>query len=798
MSFLSRTRSALVATLLPLVLGAAGGCSGTETPIESACTGSGPCSARITFLHTSDIHSRLLPFEQVITQVDSDLGLGPLNTVANVGGVARMAYIVGRERARSERALHVDSGDCFQGAPIFNYFAGEPEVRSLSALGVDAAVIGNHEFDRGANNAALQFQKWAGFAALAANYKWEDPNFPNYAALGTVAKPFQVFNQDGIKVAVIGMANLSSLSSIYDQPNKLSIMPLSTVDVAQFYIDLLRPTVDLVVMVTHLGLENDQRMIRGTTGIDVVFGGHNHVVINPPQEITDCSADEQNPGFVWVADPLNLPDPDLTPPDDTDPKLKGAAGKYDPENHPFQVKRACKPRKVLITHSGAFSKYVGRLDLIISNKPAEVSPTGNAKDYEPINKYEVVSHRYTAFPVTSQVPEDPVVAEMLQPYKRSLDVVADLDIIAGYSPDGARRSASNGGDSPLGNIVATGMWLRNGIQTDFSLTNTTGIRADLLPGPITTEQMFNIFPFDNSITKMQVSGSEVQQLFDFIARRSAGRGCTSQVQIAGARVRINCAGCARPGARAACTSTDQCPAGVECEIAPGKATGVCNVLSCAEQVYIGYGTRTCKSDKECSDGGVTRASQCDLTIGRCLSPIRDTNLYELATSNYLATGGSGFRVLQRNTTQFDTKIQQRDALQDYIRQGRACGYVSPTKDPKRGEDGLKVCSADKDCASEGDFVCACPDKVASIQSGENTTCTTKGQCGSGQGRCVLRECRNEVATFHNKKCEENPNREGCRAALNACTIGGESCKILACVDQNIGNFSDGRLEMVGR
>ena len=39
---------------------------------------------------------------------------------------------------------------------------------------------------------------------------------------------------------------------------------------------------------------------------------------------------------------------------------------------------------------------------------------------------------------------------------------------------------------------------------------------------------------------MQLSGVEVQDLFDFVARRSAGRGCVSQVQIAGARVVVDC------------------------------------------------------------------------------------------------------------------------------------------------------------------------------------------------------------------------------------------------------------------
>ena len=74
--------------------------------------------------------------------LDADLGLGTLGSVANVGGVGRLAYVIGRERARSERVLHLDSGDCFQGAPIFNFYSGEPEVRSLSAMGIDAAVVG--------------------------------------------------------------------------------------------------------------------------------------------------------------------------------------------------------------------------------------------------------------------------------------------------------------------------------------------------------------------------------------------------------------------------------------------------------------------------------------------------------------------------------------------------------------------------------------------------------------------------------------------------------------------------------
>ena len=783
---LRSSASALVAAGAVALLSAlAPGCSSNPASVPTACPPGTSCQVKLTLLHTSDIHSRLLPYDLFLTQVDADLGLGTDATLKNVGGVARMAYVLGRERARADRVLHLDSGDCFQGAPIFNFFSGEPEVRSQSALGTDAMVIGNHEFDRGALNVATQMQRWASFPLLGANYKFDTPDNPFNTQISTVLRPFTVFNRDGLKVAVIGMGNLSSLSSIFDTPNRTGITPINTVEVAQFYVDLIRPSVDVVVMLTHLGLEVDQRMIRNTTGIDVVLGGHNHIVIDPPQALQDCSADPANPGFVWVVDPDASFDPAATPPND--------AKHPDPVFHPYQMHRTCKPRNVLLSHSGAFAKYVGRLDLVLSNDPKEVSPTGNPSDYEPLNGFEVISNKYVPFPIEESVPEDPVLVDLLQPYRRTLDRVADLDLLVGFSPNGAKRSAPQGGDSPLGNLVAASIWLRLGVQTDFSMTNSTGIRTDLIPGPITTEQMYNIFPFDNSITKMQLSGFEVQEMFDFIARRSAGRSCASQAQIAGARVRLNCSGCSRPDATKPCTTDNDCIA-----LGQGGCDQVkhqCSIVACAEQVYIGHTAENCTTDADCVD---KNPGSCDsaLPIGKrqCLQLINATNLYELATSNYLAGGGSGFRVLQRNTTQFDTKIQQRDALIDYIRQGKPCGWK---KDATTAE-GLKACSTDGDCTSEGDFVCACSGHASVDSSSGHDVCSTDGSCDPSAGRCVLRGCRDQVAVFHNRMCASSPARDACKVDLNACSLSGEECKLLSCVDETLGAASDNRVEMIGR
>ena len=733
----------------------------------------------MTLIHTSDLHSRLFPYSLQLGQVDAGLGLGQSGTVVDVGGAARVSYIVGRERARANRVLHLDGGDCFQGAPIFNFFSGEAEIRALSAMGTDAMIVANHEFDRGALNLGRQLQNWASFPVLAANYLFEDTKNPGAAPLGAIVKPFTVFTLDGLRVAVIGMGNLSSMTSIYDSPNKLGIAPLETTEVAQFYVDLLRPLVEVVVFVTHLGLDVDQRMIEGTTGIDVVLGGHNHIVLQPPKTVKDCSAhyDEKAKSY-FIG---------LVGPEAGDPS-SGCASDADCDSGYCaagicKIKRYCRPRDVLLAHSGAFAKYVGRLDLVLSDQKKDLD---DPAAYDSLNSFEVISHDYRLFPVNSETPEDPIVSSTLEPYHQGLDRVAALDLLVGYALDGSKRNSTSGGDSPLGNMIATAMWLRLGIQTDFSLTNTTGIRADLVPGPITVEQMYNIFPFDNAITKMQVSGFEVQELFDFVARRSAGRGCKSQVQIAGARITIDCAKQLTP------------------EVPPGVATGIYIGSAIDQSTSKPY---TCKSDADCPGSGDKCSTGDDCASGLCLggackypgSCALDSNTcwqaitpissYELATSDYLAGGGSGFRVLQRNTTQLNTGVQQRDALIDYIRAGKPCGADDSGK--------LKGCSKDGDCASVGvGYVCACPEAVH-----DDATCSTDAKSSCGAGQCVLAQCRTDVAAFQRKTCEAAPNalvRKQCEAALSPCAAAGETCKFLACVDRKIGNYSDGRLQMVGQ
>ncbi|HEY0095617.1 MAG TPA: bifunctional UDP-sugar hydrolase/5'-nucleotidase, partial [Archangium sp.] len=633
---------------------------------------------RLTLLHTSDIHSRLIPYDFAPLKTDTDLGLIP--EAGPFGGAPRMAAIAKRERARTDRVLHLDSGDCFQGAPIFNLNNGQAEMSFLSRMRLDAAVIGNHEFDAGLLNFVEKTRDYATFPLMAANYFWDSPNEPgnSQALLNTV--PYVIRNVEGLKVGIIGMANISSLNSLAEGGNSLQATPLEQNEAARAYVEMLRPVVDLLVVVSHLGLTEDQDLIRGyeayyeyerakpflerahepwqlmeyadpsqegnpkavvrvfipgVSGLDAILGGHLHVVLNPPQALADPSG-----------------------------------------------------RKVLLVHSGAFSKYVGRLDVVVK-VPEERGTQDGA---------EVVSHDYRPFPLDGlwcddamrawykdgfwnpgefinakgvrdalrkcQEQEDRETTELLQPYLLSMDINLQLTTLFSYAPrDVARRNTSSGGDSPLGNVTADSMRQRRNVEAEMALTNSLGIRDNLYAGVVSQEAMFNVFPFENTINIMNLSGTEIQEMLDFVTDRSASRGCVSQAQISGARFTMDCAQVQLNDLR------------IPCE--PEK-----NAEDCPQEGREGHAPWQCIQDQ---DGNRCWAhSAIDIAING--QPINPNGMYRVAVNDYIAKGGSGFNVLKRNTTRQETGISLRDSLIGYMQGFCTCDDINAGRETsKSGE-----------------------------------------------------------------------------------------------------------------
>lgn len=103
---------------------------------------------KLTVLYTNDLHSHLEP--HIVPWVDKE---------RKVGGFANIAALVKREKKANPNTVYFDAGDWFAGPYVSSLTKGEAVIDAMNYLGLDAACVGNHEFDYGWENALEQFKK---------------------------------------------------------------------------------------------------------------------------------------------------------------------------------------------------------------------------------------------------------------------------------------------------------------------------------------------------------------------------------------------------------------------------------------------------------------------------------------------------------------------------------------------------------------------------------------------------------------------------------------------------------------
>jgi 5'-nucleotidase len=589
----------------------------------------GPLS--LVLLHTADTHSELFPWRTVLGSADARRGLGVAQSEVEVGGFARLATLLKAERARAPRALQLDAGDLFQGSLAFERFGGEPEVLAFDALGVDAQTLGNHELDRGVELVHERYRTLAHFPLLAANYVADGTN-----GLADVLQPFVVLAAKGLRVGVIGVGNTSTVALLKSRPNELGELAEDAASSVQRGLDVLRPLVDLVVVVTHLGLDADERLVRATSGIDVVLGGHQHLTLDEPEWVEDCGGGGE-------------------------PVIHDGWGR----------ERRCAPRRVPIVHSGAYGKYVGRLTLALDDEPAELGAT-----YDPLDRYEVVGADFVLVPVRADTPDDPSVAELLEPYRPEPgDVLAALDVLAD-APEPLERNGATGGDSPLGNLVSEAA--RAVAEADLAVIGASSLRHDLPPGALDLETLVRVLPFEDPVVRVELTGAALGRIFEHAARTAESRECRTPVHVAGALVRFGC----------------PCAAG-PCALVFAPQTDV-----------------PCAADADCASMGGACGAR-DGRIGSCFAALDEHAVLGVATTDYLADGGGGLVDAVLPYARVRVADGLSAAVSEFVHQGAPCANAASDA-CKRGCAADLVQRATETCATRGSgSTCAEPHDLCS-------------------------------------------------------------------------------------
>ena len=193
------------------------------------------------------------------------------------GGAATLAAYLAQEEAENPRTLILDSGDFMQGPAISSYFEGASTVDVFNEIGVDAAAVGNHEFDWGPETFAERVAQ-ADFPFLAVNIV-EDAT--GEAPEGV--QPYVIENLRGVKVGVIGVANPDTKNVTLPAATEgLSFLSLDdTADAVNAAVEeLRRRNVETIVVTAHQGLETETEgsladLVAQLSGeVDLVLGGH--------------------------------------------------------------------------------------------------------------------------------------------------------------------------------------------------------------------------------------------------------------------------------------------------------------------------------------------------------------------------------------------------------------------------------------------------------------------------------------------------------------------------------------------
>ncbi|GAB3789371.1 bifunctional metallophosphatase/5'-nucleotidase [Virgibacillus kimchii] len=236
--------------------------------------------ANVILLYTSDVHGQATPI------------FYGSNEAADIG-LAKYATAVGQVREENEAIIVVDNGDLIQGTPLMTHYVKEhadkenPMVGVINRIGLDAAVIGNHEFNFGRDILADAVNQSA-FPWLSANCLDKRTGKPYFGP------PYimKVLDQ-GVKIAIVGVTthyipNWEATEHIRDMAFADAFSTLQT------WVRKIRETEkpDILIAMYHGGFERDvhtgeptepltgenqgYKMCTEIEGIDVLLTGHQH------------------------------------------------------------------------------------------------------------------------------------------------------------------------------------------------------------------------------------------------------------------------------------------------------------------------------------------------------------------------------------------------------------------------------------------------------------------------------------------------------------------------------------------
>jgi len=259
-----------------------------QTPVRAPAD-----AVHLVVLHTNDVHGQALARRATWIQ-DREVWVGGLGRVA-----AYVAAVRAEHRGERKGVLVLDGGDWFQGTPEGQVDGGLPFLELMLEVGYDALVAGNHEWDLGAAN-LKRLVAAAGGRALCANVRERVPAGAGTESPGPRAlefgqralelgpralelAPFRVVRRAGLDIAIVGLVARETPFITHRDARDFDF--IEPVEEFGRVLGELPEGVDLVIPLSHCGVDADRALASAFPDLALIVGGHSHTFLREPVRV---------------------------------------------------------------------------------------------------------------------------------------------------------------------------------------------------------------------------------------------------------------------------------------------------------------------------------------------------------------------------------------------------------------------------------------------------------------------------------------------------------------------------------
>ena len=219
---------------------------------------------KLTLLHSNDFHGDFVP--EIVDGIET-------------GGLPRLSGYVKKVREEGT-TLYAIAGDLFRGSIIDEEFMGLSTIDLVNVLNPDVTTIGNHEVDYGLAH-LLFLEKCARFHIINANMFVTMNN-------ARLFEPYMNIEIDGIRILFIGILTEEVLASTKTEKVIGTFVDLEDAvrEVGIICDNYRTRKTDMVVLLTHLGIEKDRtlaKLLHEDWGVNLIIGGHSHTLMTEPE-----------------------------------------------------------------------------------------------------------------------------------------------------------------------------------------------------------------------------------------------------------------------------------------------------------------------------------------------------------------------------------------------------------------------------------------------------------------------------------------------------------------------------------